>query len=66
MKAKSQKTAKMRQDLVLAYGGRFDNSVAHYQFVLQDYLPACTGVNFDCDAIVEQLVAQQPLDKLKA
>ena len=50
---------------MLAYGGRFDNTVAHYQFGLQEYLPACTGVNFDCDPIVEQLVAQEPLEKLK-
>lgn len=66
LKAKTTKTGKVRQELVLAYGGRFDNAVAHYQFGLQDYLPACTGVAFDCDAIAEQLVTQEPTEKLKA
>ena len=66
LKQKAPKAGRTRREFVLAYGGRFDNAVAHYQFGLQEYLPACTGVNFDCDGIVEQLVSQEPTEKLKA
>ena len=43
---------------MLAYGGRFDNSIAHYQIDLKKFLPSSVGVTFRTSQIVSQLLNQ--------
>ena len=40
---------------MLAYGGRFDNCVAHYQLELRKYLPLCVAVTFRCTVTADRL-----------
>ena len=49
----------LSQEETLAYGGRFDNCVAQYQFELQKYVPAACGLTIKCSEMANQIIANE-------
>ena len=40
--------------MTLAYGGRFDNNLASFQFELKKYLPAAISITINCSEFANQ------------
>lgn len=61
--ANKNKKSLCSREVTLAYGGRFDNNVANFQFGFNKYLPAAVSLTINCSEFANQaLVIEQARD----